>query len=252
MSLEKVFRGLADKTRREILRILARRDQSIADVADHFDISRTAVKKHLQILQDGGLIAMRTKGRTRISTLNAKALKPAEDWIQFFNGYWDNRLGALENALEDWEKGTRDMTDTLTKSAFFSAPREVVWRFLTDKDMLGDWYHPARNDLAEGQEYELYRKDEGSESTRVVWGRVLSANPPSELICTFEIPYLDGGQTTLTWTLDELAGGTKLTLRHDGIGAASGEAADQLLTALDQGWDKHLASMRDAIIAEPV
>ncbi len=251
MSLEKVFRGLADKTRREILRILADQDLSIAEVADRFDITRTAVKKHLQILEEGGLIATRSEGRTRMSRLNPKALKPAEDWLQFFGGYWDDRLNALDKAIRNHDKGVEDMTDTLTKSAFLNAPRELVWRFLTDKDMLGKWYHPARADLAQGQEYELYSTDEDGSTSRAIWGRVLRADPPSELVCTFEIPYFEGGETTLTWTLDELAGGTRLTLAHDGIGAASGEAADQLLAALDKGWDKHLAAMRSAIVPEP-
>ena len=246
MTLQGVFRGLADSTRRDILKMLAKGDKSIAEVADHFEITRTAVKKHLQVLEEGDLISVRTEGRTRVSKLNPAALKRADDWMQFFNAYWDDRLGALGNALKFHEEGTRTMTDSLTKTAFFPAAPALVWRFLTDKDLLGQWYHPARADLTEGQDYELYNTDENGETARHVWGHVLRADPPNELVCTFQIPFFDGGETTLTWTLEALAGGTKLTLRHDGIGAASGEAAGQLIAALDKGWDVHLAAMRDA------
>jgi len=38
-------------------------------------------------------------------------------------------------------------TTTITKSIFFNAPRETVWAFLTDKDKLGEWYHPAEADF---------------------------------------------------------------------------------------------------------
>jgi len=39
------------------------------------------------------------------------------------------------------------MNTTIIKSMFFSLPREIVWSYLTDKDKLGTWYHPAEADL---------------------------------------------------------------------------------------------------------
>lgn len=143
-------------------------------------------------------------------------------------------------------------TTTIHKTIFFKASRETVWSFLTDKDKLGTWYHPARADLTEGEPYELVNKDESGQMVRHVWGRVLRADAPRELVCTFEIPYFDGGETTLTWTLEPLAGGTKLSLRHDGIAEAAGQAAGQLLSALDHGWDAHLDRLRRAVEATGV
>ena len=108
------------------------------------------------------------------------------------------------------------MTDRLTKTAYFPVPRDVVWRYLTDKDLLGQWYHPARADLSAGQDYELYATGDDGQTSRHVWGHVLKADAPNELVCTFMIPFFDGAETTLTWTLEDLAGGTKLTLVHFG------------------------------------
>jgi hypothetical protein len=48
--------------------------------------------------------------------------------------------------------------------------------------------------------------------------------------------------STVRWALDEVPGGTKLTLKHEGLPA--GEAAFGLTVALDKGWDYHLARMR--------
>lgn len=83
MSVQGIFRGLADTKRPNILRVLATGDKSIAEVAEHFDITHTAVKKHLQTVKQGELISARTEGRTRVRTRNPRILKRAEDWLLF-------------------------------------------------------------------------------------------------------------------------------------------------------------------------
>jgi len=246
MPLQNVFRGLADSTRRDILKLLAEGEMTIAEVADRFDMTRTAVKKHLQVLEDGALITTRTEGRTRVSQLNPAALKQADDWMQFFETFWSDRLAALEDAVTNY--GGVPMPDTLTKTVYLDAPPQLVWRFLTEKSLLGLWYNPARSDLSEGEDYELYVGEE--DDRNIVWGRVLQANPPKELVCTFEVALFEGRETTLTWTLEPVAGGTRLHLRHEGIEAASGDAAARLLSALDRGWDTHFEAMRRSVQEE--
>ena len=59
------FRALADPTRRNILQLLAAKDMTIADVAENFDMTRAAVKKHLTILKEGNLISVEVDGRSR-------------------------------------------------------------------------------------------------------------------------------------------------------------------------------------------
>lgn len=138
------------------------------------------------------------------------------------------------------------MTETLTKTAIFAATPETVWEFLTDKDKLGTWFHPARQNLAEGEDYELIRESEDGVLTRQIWGKVLKADKPNELVCTFIIGPFGDKETTVTWTLTPVAGGTKLTLGHEGIAAASHGSSLSLMMALDHGWDKHIQSLRDA------
>lgn len=137
-------------------------------------------------------------------------------------------------------------TTTITKSVFFNASRETVWAFLTDKDKLGEWYHPAETDLTEGEDYNLYRVDETDKKIVQISGRVLEMNAPSKLVTTFVIDPFNGNETTVTWILDEAAGGTRLLLTHEGVAEATGEAAMHLLTALDKGWDEHLSDLRKA------
>ena len=136
------------------------------------------------------------------------------------------------------------MNTTIIKSMFFSLPREIVWSYLTDKDKLGTWYHPAEADLEAGKNYSLYKVDENNERVTLVTGRVIEMKPPSKLVTTFVIDPFQGNETTVTWELHKAAGGTRLSLSHEGIAEATGEAALHLLTALDNGWDKHLADLR--------
>jgi len=133
---------------------------------------------------------------------------------------------------------------TITKTIFLKAPRDVVWAFLTEKDKLARWFHPAENDLQEGEAYALLDQKDGV--SKVCWGEVLEMRPFDSLAYTFTVKPLNGAMTTVRWTLEEAAGGTRLTLRHEGIEKAAGEAALIMLSALDTGWDAHFARLRDA------
>ncbi|WP_282608798.1 SRPBCC domain-containing protein [Pelagibius sp. Alg239-R121] len=137
-------------------------------------------------------------------------------------------------------------TTTIRKTVFFKASRETVWAFLTEKEKLAQWFHPPEKDLAAGEDYALMRtKDDGSRS-RLIWGRILTMEAPKKLVYSFVIDPFDGAETIVTWILEEAAGGTRLSLTHEGIAEAAGAATMQMLQSLDAGWDEHLESMRKA------
>ncbi len=98
--IQPVFRALADPTRRDILLLLQQRDLTIGEVAENFDMTRAAVKKHLTVLSDGGLITVRSQGRERINTLNPNGIAPVIDWLRFFDTFWDDRLARLKTEIE--------------------------------------------------------------------------------------------------------------------------------------------------------
>lgn len=93
------FRALADPTRRKILHLLMRRDMTIAEVAQSFDMTRAAVKKHLTVLKDGGFITVQAKGRERINKIEPAGFAPVRDWLSFFDQFWDDKLGNLQRVL---------------------------------------------------------------------------------------------------------------------------------------------------------
>lgn len=94
------FRALADPTRRDIVRMLAQSDMSIGQLTDQFDMTRAAVKKHLTVLSDGGLITVEVRGRERINHLNPSGLTPVLSWLEYFDAFWDDKLAALKAAIE--------------------------------------------------------------------------------------------------------------------------------------------------------
>lgn len=97
------FKALADPTRRQILVHLSQQDMTIAEVTDQFDMTRAAIKKHLNILESGHLISVKTHGRERINTLEAQGLKTITNWLAYFDKFWDTKLDGLRSAIEKSE-----------------------------------------------------------------------------------------------------------------------------------------------------
>ena len=97
-------RALADPTRRDILCLLADQDMTIAEVSDRFDMTRAAVKKHLTVLAEGDLIVVSPRGRERVNRFNPAGFAPVRDWIGFFDRFWDDRLTALKDTIDNKDK----------------------------------------------------------------------------------------------------------------------------------------------------
>jgi len=98
--LQLSFRALGDPTRRAILMHLRQQEMTITEVVDHFELTRTAVRKHLTILEEGDLISVSQRGKERITQLNPDGLKSTFEWFDEFSNFWDSRLNALKDAVE--------------------------------------------------------------------------------------------------------------------------------------------------------
>lgn len=131
------------------------------------------------------------------------------------------------------------MTQTiLQKSIYLKATSAQVWAYLTDPEKLAIWFHKPKTTLVIG-EYEMFGTDSGD---KLMWGKVVVAEPFSRLEYTFGIAPMGDQISSVKWTLEEVPGGTKLSLRHEGL-PQSAEAFG-LTLALDKGWDDHLARLR--------
>jgi len=100
-NVQNSFKALADPTRRMILMHLSTQDMTIGEVTDQFKMTRAAVKKHLNILENGNLISVLHQGRERINRLEPAGLKSVTQWLNYFDRFWDDRLDALNDAIEE-------------------------------------------------------------------------------------------------------------------------------------------------------
>jgi DNA-binding transcriptional ArsR family regulator len=97
--LDRIFRALADPTRREMLRRLATGERSIGELAEPFDMSFAAAAKHVKVLERAGLLKRTVMGRTHRCRIEAGPLAEADRWISYYQHFWTDRLEALETAI---------------------------------------------------------------------------------------------------------------------------------------------------------
>jgi len=101
-AVNKIFKAVADPTRRKIFNVLvlASTALSINQISDHFDISRQGVSKHIKLLQEAGLVRMKTQGRERFCYANPKPLKKVRNWVAHYEQFWDQKLRMLQKHLD--------------------------------------------------------------------------------------------------------------------------------------------------------
>ncbi|HKU43110.1 MAG TPA: metalloregulator ArsR/SmtB family transcription factor [Polyangiales bacterium] len=98
--LDSAFGALADPTRREILFRLGRADASLGELASGFEMTLTGLKKHVQVLEDAGLVTTEKVGRVRRCSLGPRRLEDVTSWIASYRSMLEQRLDHLEQFLE--------------------------------------------------------------------------------------------------------------------------------------------------------
>ena len=99
--LDHIFAALADPTRRDILVMLLEDDMAVTDVAEPFDMSLTAISKHLGILTRARLISQEKRGRVKWCKLEPDAMRDASIWMQSFGQFEAVNLDAFEEFLSE-------------------------------------------------------------------------------------------------------------------------------------------------------
>lgn len=99
-ALDSTFAALSDPTRRGILHVLGRREASITELAAGFQMTLTGIKKHVQVLEDAGLVSTEKVGRVRTCRLGPTQLDDISAWIDEYRSMLEARLNRLEAFLE--------------------------------------------------------------------------------------------------------------------------------------------------------
>jgi DNA-binding transcriptional ArsR family regulator len=96
-----VFQAIADPTRREIIHMIAKKPLNVNTVAENFEVTRTAIYKHLKILTECGLVVMKQQGRERYCEAQLEKLDEVSGWVEQYRKIWTARLDKLENYLNE-------------------------------------------------------------------------------------------------------------------------------------------------------
>jgi DNA-binding transcriptional ArsR family regulator len=106
-TLDRVFSGVADPTRRAILARLSESDARVTDVALLFPISLNSTSKHIRVLESAGLVRRTVRGREHILSLDAAPLADAAGWIDHYRRFWSEQLAALDAFVTDRNNAKR-------------------------------------------------------------------------------------------------------------------------------------------------
>ncbi|MET0714006.1 MAG: metalloregulator ArsR/SmtB family transcription factor [Mycetocola sp.] len=94
--LDRVFSALSDATRRAIITRLGEGPATIGELAEPAGMTLTGMKKHVQVLEDAGLVITEKVGRSRQCRIGAERLDDAMAWISFYQRLWERRLDGLD------------------------------------------------------------------------------------------------------------------------------------------------------------
>jgi DNA-binding transcriptional ArsR family regulator len=96
-----IFQAIADPTRRAILALLAVQAMTPNALAEHFNSTRQAVSKHIQILSECDVLKQQQTGREIYYHFNPQKMKEIDNWLDQFRQLWDGRFNQLDDLLKD-------------------------------------------------------------------------------------------------------------------------------------------------------
>jgi DNA-binding transcriptional ArsR family regulator len=217
---DRVFKALADPTRRYLLDALFTRDgRTLTELESELEMTRFGVMKHLKVLEEAGLVVSRRSGREKFHHLNPVPIRLLHDrWIDKYTEPRVSALADLKKALE----GT--MTDTQVYRIWIKAPAQQVWNALTSPE----WSHRygyggyVSYDLVPGGKFTAKADERGKQygmPDDLLEGEVVEVDEPRRLVQTWHpiwSPDIAAEPVTrLTYELEETGGVTRLTLTHE-------------------------------------
>lgn len=94
------FHALADRTRRDILRRVLDGEHSVSSLAQQYDMSLTAVQKHVAVLEKAGLLTKRRRGREALTRGDVSAVRSVAHLLHELEPQWRDRILRIDALLE--------------------------------------------------------------------------------------------------------------------------------------------------------
>jgi DNA-binding transcriptional ArsR family regulator len=95
-----IFQAIADPTRRGIIALIALQAMTPSAIADHFEMTRQAISKHMRILTECELVSLRQEGREIFYRLEIEKMKEIDLWLEQYRHIWENRYQKLDHLLK--------------------------------------------------------------------------------------------------------------------------------------------------------
>ena len=106
--LDRVFRALADPTRRAVVERLGRGTASVSELAAPFDMALPSFLQHLGVLEESGQVRSEKSGRVRTYRVAPQPLEAAERWMTQQRAVWERRLERLDAHLAVMKAQTKE------------------------------------------------------------------------------------------------------------------------------------------------
>jgi uncharacterized protein YndB with AHSA1/START domain/DNA-binding transcriptional ArsR family regulator len=239
--MDKVFKALADPTRRTLLDSLREHNgQTLGELCEQLDMARQSASQHLAVLEAANLISTVWRGREKLHYLNPVPIHEIQErWIGKFERPRLRALSTLKRRAEEHHVADKP---TYVYVTYIQSTPEQVWHALTDPELTAEyWGHSNISDWRAGSRWEHQRAD-GSGIADVV-GTVLEAVAPDRLVMTFGAPGAEpaGEPSVVTFDIEAHGDIIRLTVTHEKL-------ADQAdYDAVSAGWPAVLANLKSLL-----
>lgn len=99
--VDRMFRALADATRRDIVRRTLGAEATLSELAGAYAMTFAAVQKHVAVLETAGLVTKQVRGRERIVRAEPERIRSAQALLDRFEAIWRSRVERLDALLAD-------------------------------------------------------------------------------------------------------------------------------------------------------
>jgi len=233
-AVDKVFKAMADPTRRRLLDALFKEDgQTLGALEARFRMTRFGVMKHLNQLEEAGLVVTKRRGREKLHFLNPVPIRLVHDrWVSKYAEPWTSALSGLKNKLEARVEKVFEI--------YIKTTPERLWEAITESEIRSkynfgvlidtDWTRGSRyatshasnaGPLVEGENLEVDRPRRLVQSMRALWGDDVKRE----------------GTSRVTWEIEPVGDSCRLTVTHDQLREGANEE-------LYGGWPMILSGLK--------
>ena len=232
--MEKVFRALADPTRRRLLDALHKEDgQTLGALEGRFRMTRFGVMKHLKLLEEAGLVVTKRQGREKLHFLNPIPIRLVHDrWVSKYAEPWASGLTRLKNKLEERMEKVFEI--------YIKTTPDRLWEAITDTEVRSKYNFGVRihSDWKRGSTYETSHPQSGAPLGE---GEILEVDLPRRLVQTMRALWGEDvkteGTSRVTWEIEPVGDSCRLTVTHDQLREGANEQ-------LYGGWPMILSGLK--------